>query len=167
MTRSWQQPVPLSGAVSYDTTWKVTEEHAAGDESGTEIDSNQDEANWSFSLGHHVVRLVFSPIFPSPDSSNIWTVAPLMALVMVILTILVLCIFCMSFASLGNRVLRALRVEMRSDGVHILVAIAVGLIITEISLFLIQITQHIRQGSFVIAALSCGLMIWESKSVWE
>ena len=67
-----------------------------------------------------------------------------MALAQAVLTSVLLCGFCLGFAPLGNRILRALHGEMASDDEQLLVAIAVGLISTEILLFLIGRTQHIR-----------------------
>ena len=75
--------------------------------------------------------------------------------------------FCLGFASLGNRILRGLHWEMPSDGEHVLVAIAVGLISTEILLFLVEITQHVRSGCGVIAALLSTLLLVEWRSVWK
>lgn len=89
-----------------------------------------------------------------------------MALAQAVLTLVLLCGFCLGFASLGTWILRALRWEMASNGEHVLVAIAVGVTTTEILLFVIQITQHIRQGCWAIVAFLCGLVVWKWKSVW-
>ena len=89
-----------------------------------------------------------------------------MALGQAVLTFVSLCGFCLGFASLGNRILRALQWEMATDGEQVVVAIAVGLITIEILLFLIQITQHIREGCLAIVALLCGLLFGERKLVW-
>jgi hypothetical protein len=89
-----------------------------------------------------------------------------MALAQALLTFLSLCGFCFGFASLGMRILRALHYDMPSDSDHVLVALAVGLVTTEILLFLIQTTQHIREGCLAIVAFLCVLVIWEWKSVW-
>lgn len=78
-----------------------------------------------------------------------------MAIAQGLLTLIALVGFCMGFASLGNAILRWLRFEMERDAEHLLVAIAVGLVVTEILLFLIQFTQHIRQG---ILAIICFLL---------
>lgn len=88
-----------------------------------------------------------------------------MALAQAVVTFLSLCGFFLGFASLGNRILKALQWEMASDAEYLVVGIAVGLITTEILLFLIQITQHIREGCLAIVALLCGLLIWEWKTV--
>lgn len=89
-----------------------------------------------------------------------------MALAQAVLTSVLLCGFCLGFASLGNRILRLLQWDMPSEDEHVLVVIGVGVITTEVFLFLIQITQHIRQGCLAIIALLCALVIWEWKSIW-
>jgi hypothetical protein len=74
--------------------------------------------------------------------------------------------FCLGFASLGNWLLRFLQLEMESDAEHLLVASAVGVVTTEILLFLIQITQHIRLGCAAIVAFLGALLTSEWKAVW-
>jgi hypothetical protein len=90
-----------------------------------------------------------------------------MALGRALLTLFELLGFCLGFASLGILLMRSLRLELESDVENLLAAVAVGLITTEIFLFLIQITQHIRLGCVVIVTLLCGLLIREWKSVRE
>ena len=88
-----------------------------------------------------------------------------MALAQAVLTLLALTVFFLALASLGNRILQLLQYEMESDGEHLLVATSVGLVTTEILLFLVQLTQHIKQGCWSIAASLCVLVILERKSV--
>ena len=89
----------------------------------------------------------------------------MMAIGQALLTLVALCDFCLAFASLGNAILRSLRFEMEKDAEHLLVAVGAGLVSTEILLFLIQFTQHIRQGSLAIIGLLCVPLISESASV--
>jgi hypothetical protein len=90
-----------------------------------------------------------------------------MALVQPLLTAILLGGFCLAFACLGNQILRLLHWEMAHNGEHLLVAIALGVNATEILLFVVQITQHIRQGCWVIVALLCVVVIWERTSIWR
>ena len=89
-----------------------------------------------------------------------------MALAQAVMTFLALCGFFLGFASLGNLILRTLKWKMASDGEHVLVAIAVGLISAEVLLFLIQTTQLVKLGSVAIAALLCALLLEERKPIW-
>jgi hypothetical protein len=90
-----------------------------------------------------------------------------MALMTAVLTLVELVGFCLGFAALGSVVLRLLRLEMDREGEHLLSAVAVGLVTSEILLFVVQITQRVRIGCFGIAALLCGLLILEWKGLWE
>ena len=90
-----------------------------------------------------------------------------MALAAAVLTLAELFVICLGFASLGNVLLRFLRLEMDQDAEHLLCAIGVGLVAFEILVFLVQITQRIRSGCFVLVALLCGLLILEWKRVWK
>ena len=76
-------------------------------------------------------------------------------------------VFCLAFASLGNRILRSLRWEMESAGEHFLVATAIGVVTTEILLFLVQLTQHIKQGCWAIAAYFAFCSIVDWKTAWR
>lgn len=125
------------------------------------------ETTSHFLLGRRLICLVFSSIFSCFQNNTPGIAAPRMAVAQVVLTFVSLCGFCLGFASLGNRILRALHWEMASDGEHVVVAIAVGLISTEILLFLILISQHIRQGCLAIVVLLCGLLLGECRPVWE
>jgi len=88
-----------------------------------------------------------------------------MALAQALLTALELLLFSLAFASFGNLILRALSSEFHSDGEHLLVAIALGIISTEILLFFAQITQHIRSGSFAIIVILCLTLVVEYRAV--
>jgi len=88
-----------------------------------------------------------------------------MAIAEGLLTLVALCGFCLAFACLGNTILRLLRFEMEREGEHLLVTIGVGLVGTEILLFLIQFTQHIRQGGVAIIGLLCVPLFSESRSM--
>src|SRR5438034_8315974 len=89
----------------------------------------------------------------------------MMAVAQGLLTLVALCGFCMAFACLGGVILRALRFEMEEDGEHLLVAVGAGLVGTEILLFLVQFTRHIRQGSLAIIGLLCLPLFSESASI--
>jgi len=78
-----------------------------------------------------------------------------MAIAQGLLTLIALCGFCLGFACFGNTILRLLRFGMESDAEHVLVAVGIGLLGTEILLFLIQFTQHIRLGSLALIGLLC------------
>lgn len=89
-----------------------------------------------------------------------------MALALAAFIFLALCGFCLGFASLGNLILRILHLEMPSDSEHLLVAIALGLLITEILVFPVQLSAYIRQGSVAIVVLLCAFLLLEWNSVW-
>ena len=88
-----------------------------------------------------------------------------MAIAEDLLTLVALVGFCLAFACLGNTILRLLRFEMDRDGEHLLVTIGVGLVGTETLLFLVQFTQHIRQGGLAIILLLCVTLFSESRSI--
>lgn len=90
-----------------------------------------------------------------------------MALAQSFLSFLTLFGICLALASLGNTILRLLHWELESHGEHFLVATAVGLVTTEILLFLAQFTQHIKQGCWTIAASLFILLILEWKQAWN
>jgi Protein of unknown function (DUF1420) len=90
-----------------------------------------------------------------------------MALGQAILCLFYLGGFCLGFSSLGTFILRRLRVTLRPASAYVLVSIAVGLVFTEIYLFLIQFTQHLRLASGILVALLCCLLVLEWKSVWR
>lgn len=76
-----------------------------------------------------------------------------------------LCGFVAAFASLGNAVLKSLRLQMERDGEHLLVAIAVGLAGTEVLLFVVQFTQRPKWGCLAVIALLCAVLFRESPLV--
>ena len=86
-----------------------------------------------------------------------------MALATAVLTLAELLVVCLGFASLGNILLRFLRLEMKQDSEQLLCAVAVGLVASEVLVFLVQITLPIRSGCFGVVALLCGLLILEWK----
>jgi len=88
-----------------------------------------------------------------------------MALTLAALTFLALCGFCLGFASLGDLILLKLKFQMRSDGEHLLLAVAIGLLITEVLLFLIQTTNHIRAGCLGLAGLLLAFVLQEWRSI--
>ena len=90
-----------------------------------------------------------------------------MALATAVLTFVGLLVICLGFASLGNVLLRFLQLEMDRDADHLLCAIAVGLVTSEVLLFLVQVIQHVRSGCLGIVALLCGFLIVEWKTLWK
>ena len=89
-----------------------------------------------------------------------------MALTLATLTLLALCGFCLSFSAAGNLILRQLEFQMPGESEQFLVSTAIGLLVTEIFLFLIQVTQHIREGCLALAALLAALLLWEWRAVY-
>src|SRR5690242_5732287 len=90
-----------------------------------------------------------------------------MALTTAFITLVELLGFCLAFAALGSVLLRLAGLEMESDAEHFLSAVALGVVTSEILLFLVQITQRVRTGCFGVVALLCGLLILEWKRVWK
>src|SRR5438094_9204898 len=90
-----------------------------------------------------------------------------MALATAVLTFVGLLVICLGFASLGNVLLRFLQLEMDRDADHLLCAIAVGLVTSEVLLFLVQVIQHVRSGCLGIVALLCAFLIVEWKALWK
>ena len=90
-----------------------------------------------------------------------------MALIQLVLTLVCLGAFCAAFAAVGDRILRALQWSMPSDGQQALVAIATGLVTTEVFLFLVQPTQHIQFGCWIIVLLLGALALWDAKHLWS
>ena len=90
-----------------------------------------------------------------------------MALGQAAVTFLELCGFSLAFASLGNRILRLLGMEMESDAGHLLVAVAAGLAASEIFLFLALAMQQIRLGCLALVGLGCIFLVAEVGSVWK
>src|SRR5947207_14765647 len=88
-----------------------------------------------------------------------------MALATAVLAFVGLLVICLGFASLGNVLLRFLQLEMDRDADHLLCAIAVGLVTSEVLLFLVQVIQHVRSGCLGIVALLCGFLRSEERRV--
>lgn len=88
-----------------------------------------------------------------------------MAVTQDLLTLLALAWFCLAFACFGNSILRLLKFELERDSEHLLVAIGVGLISTELFLFLVQFSQRIRQGSLLVIVLLCIPLFSESSVI--
>jgi hypothetical protein len=88
-----------------------------------------------------------------------------MALGRSLLTLVWLCGFGLGTASVGNGVLRKLRLELQSDAEYLLVAIAIGITVTETLICFVLCTMHIRWGCFAIAILLCFVSLRESKAV--
>jgi hypothetical protein len=85
-----------------------------------------------------------------------------MAIAQNLLTLVVLASFCLAFACLGSRILRLFRFQIERDAEHLLVAIGVGVVCTELLLFLVQFTQYIRQGFLFVIGLLCIPLFSES-----
>ncbi len=90
-----------------------------------------------------------------------------MALISASLALLSLFVFLIEQLCLGSWVLRKLRLEFESFPEHFLISVCGGVILTEIAIFLVQWTQHIRTGSFLVVLLSC-LPVWaELRNLWR
>lgn len=90
-----------------------------------------------------------------------------MALALAALTLLALCGFSLGFCCLGNLILRKLDYALASESEHVLLAIAIGLLTTEIALFLTQTTNHIRTGTLILTGVLAAIVFVEWKSVWN
>jgi hypothetical protein len=88
-----------------------------------------------------------------------------MALAIAVLVFIAVSGFCFALASLGNLILRYVRLEMDTDQEHLLVAVAVGLVVLEIALFAVQATQHARRGCYAVLILLCIPFSLECKTV--
>ena len=88
-----------------------------------------------------------------------------MAVTQDLLTLVALACFCLAFACFGNGILKLLKFELERDAEHLLVAIGIGLIGMELLLFLVQFTQHIRQGSLFVIGLLCVPLFSESAAI--
>src|SRR5215469_10672505 len=88
-----------------------------------------------------------------------------MALAIAALVFIALSGFCLALASLGNLILRYVRIEMDTDEEHLLVSVAMGMVVLEIALFAIQATEHVRQLCYVMLILLCVASFVECKSV--
>ncbi|HWY09593.1 MAG TPA: DUF1420 family protein [Candidatus Acidoferrales bacterium] len=78
-----------------------------------------------------------------------------MALIHFCLVLLAASLFLLAQLCLGTWILRKLHLEFESFPEHCLIAACSGTVLTEIAMFLIQWTQHIREGSFFVLFLSC------------
>jgi hypothetical protein len=84
-------------------------------------------------------RLAFARPFPQG-----------MALIRAGLVLLAFFVFVLGQFCLGGWVLRKLRLEAEFFPEHFLVCVCSGVILTEIAIFLLQWTQHIRSGCFLV-----------------
>ena len=136
----------------------LSKHNRAGYEKAVSSEERRDEAVGDFRVGYRSPGLVFPQILPGFQPDYSWAFAKVMAIAESLLTLVALCGFCLAFACLGNSVLRLLRFEVEKDTEHLLVTVGVGLVGTEILLFLIQFTQYIRGGSLAIIGLLCVLI---------
>jgi hypothetical protein len=96
-----------------------------------------------------------------------------MALAHIAFVFVAVCVFALSNVSLGNIILRLLRLEMDTEIDHLLISAGLGVLSVEVLLFLAEWTQHIRAACLFIAILLCisllGLKPIASKfwKVWE
>lgn len=90
-----------------------------------------------------------------------------MALISVSLILLALLLFVVSQLCLGSWLLRRLRTDFESFPEHFFVSVCGGVILTEIGVALVQWTQHIRVGIFLVLLISC-LPAWvELPNLWR
>jgi hypothetical protein len=77
-----------------------------------------------------------------------------MALISVSLVLPAFILFVMGQLCLGSWALRKLQIEFESLPEHFLVSVCIGVILTEIAVALVQWTQHIRAGIFLVLLMS-------------
>lgn len=90
-----------------------------------------------------------------------------MALMQALAALLGVCGLCLGFASLGNSLLKQIKFEMPGSREHLLVSAGIGLLSAEIFLFAVQLTRHIRAGSFVLIAILALSVVWEHRDIWN
>jgi hypothetical protein len=90
-----------------------------------------------------------------------------MALIHVSLVLLAFFVFLAGQVCLGSWVLGKLHLDFASFPEHFLISICSGIILSEIAIFLLQWTQHIRIGSFLVLFLSCVPSGIELPALWR
>ena len=90
-----------------------------------------------------------------------------MALNSVGLVLVAFFLFLLGQLCLGSWVLRRLQLEFKNFPEHFLISVTSGIIVTEISVFLLQWTQHIRTGCFVVLLLLCLPAVFELPDLWQ
>jgi hypothetical protein len=90
-----------------------------------------------------------------------------MALIRDSLILLAFCVFLLGQLCLGSWILRKLHLEFESFPEHFLISVCSGVILTEIAVSLVQWTQHIRAGSFLVVLLSCLPAMVELPNLWR
>ena len=90
-----------------------------------------------------------------------------MALISVSLVLSAFFLFLVGQLCMGSWILRKLRVEFESLPEHFLVSVCSGVILTEIAVALVQWTQHIRAGIFLVLLMSCLPAGVELPNLWR
>jgi Protein of unknown function (DUF1420) len=90
-----------------------------------------------------------------------------MALIGVSQVLLTFSLFLLGQLCMGSWVLRKLCLEFESFPEHFLISVCSGVILTEIAVFLLQLTQHIRAGSFLVLLLCCLPVRAELPNLWR
>jgi len=90
-----------------------------------------------------------------------------MALISISLVLLAFSLFVFGQLCLGSWALRKLQLEFESFPEHFLISVCSGIMLTEIAIFLLQWTQHIRAGSFLVLLLSCAAAGIELPNLWR
>jgi hypothetical protein len=78
-----------------------------------------------------------------------------MALISVSLALLGLSLFLLAQVCLGSWILRRLHLEVESFPEHFLISVCSGVILTEVTISLVEWTQQIRAGCLLVLLLSC------------
>lgn len=86
-----------------------------------------------------------------------------MALIHAALMFFLTCGFGLATASIGNRILCILGIEMDTEAEYVLICAGVGVLSVEMLLFGVEVTQHIRAGCFVVAGLLICFLVLESR----
>jgi Protein of unknown function (DUF1420) len=90
-----------------------------------------------------------------------------MALIHVSLVLVGLSLFLVCQLCLGSWILRKLHLGFESFPEHFLISVCSGVILTEIAISLVQWTQHIRAGSFLVLLLSVQPVWAELPDLWR
>src|ERR1700739_2332092 len=106
-------------------------------------------------LGRRSLHLVFLAVFSGYFDHSQSISTENMALINAAFMLLTVFAFSLAAASLGNLILRVLRLEVDAEGAHLLICAGVGLISIEMLLFGVAVTQQIRKGCFVVVGLLC------------
>src|SRR5215469_9460707 len=90
-----------------------------------------------------------------------------MAIAEDLLTLFILLWFCLSFVCCGNRLLRVCCVQLKTNVAHLLISVALGLIVTETMLLLVQFSQQIRLGCYFVIVILLLFVLTDGRNIVE